>query len=37
MFSLTLTHLRFTVEASVPIRLDGYRIRSNQCGALNWR
>ena len=24
MFSLTLTHLRFTVEALTPIRLGGY-------------
>ncbi len=34
MFSLTLTHLRFTVEALTPIRLDGWRAGSNLRGAL---
>ncbi|MGH2523405.1 MAG: CRISPR system precrRNA processing endoribonuclease RAMP protein Cas6, partial [Anaerolineales bacterium] len=34
MFSLTLTHLRFTLEALTPIRLDGWRAGSNLRGAL---
>ena len=34
MFSLTLTHLRFTVEALTPVRLSGYNAGSQlrACG-----
>ena len=34
MFSLTLTHLRFTVEALTPVRLSGYNAGSQLRGAL---
>lgn len=34
MFSLTLTHLRFTVETLTPVRLSGYNAGSQLRGAL---
>jgi hypothetical protein len=36
MFSLTLTHLRFTVEALTPVRLSGYNAGSQLRGALDF-
>jgi len=33
MFSLTLTHLRFTVEALTPVQLSGYNAGSQLHGA----